>query len=100
MSCSQQLGRAAGVGAHAFRLLFEMLYTRDRKLDQRLDEFRDRPAPPRGVPQGLPLLVRFPVEAVVEQVDPAQVRPACLPLRWIKVGDRVRGAAEAVAGGV
>src|SRR5581483_4207505 len=47
-------------------------------------------------PQPLPHLMRLPVEAVVEQVEPAQVRPAAAPVVGVRGRGPLRRVAEAV----
>src|SRR5258706_12579301 len=47
--------------------------------DQRAEEVGLDSGPAAGVPQGFPGLLRFPVVAMIEQVDPVQIRPAFVP---------------------
>src|SRR5690349_8392807 len=100
MSRGQQLGRASAVGAHSLRLVFEMLNAGDGELDERLHKDSNRSGTPRGVPERLPRLVRFPVVAVVEQVQAAQVRPAFAPARGVESGGQVISRAAKTVPGV
>src|SRR5262249_73421 len=61
------------MGEHSRWFTFEVLHTSSRQLDQPLEERRCRSRASGRVPETFPGLVCLPVEAVIEQIEAAEV---------------------------
>lgn len=76
---SKQFAGSARVSRNTGRPAFARFDERGCQLDQPFEEFRRLSASSQGQPNRLPAFMRFPIIAVVEQVDAEQIRAARLP---------------------
>ena len=76
----EELLRSHRVTPDSVWLSFANLHTGSGQLDQALKQIGDDACSASCQPHCFPLLVRFPVEPVIEQVEAEQVRTAMFPV--------------------